>query len=308
MTIQLCSALVSKRIPFIRNLVTGPLPMQGETENNLTSSCSTGPCFEQLIYQLKNKAEFGSYNCHCFSRYFAIGREVRCHHLTCTVPRRSELDWTGRLLGWRNAEPAMEPSCQTQKMKFSWDDDSPVSPRKYKKRTTELPQCSHWVQDQQSNNGSMSNSDSVTDRRYSTQEISVKTSKEMEPAVSGTEQVNSTPEIVSSYDAHSQDLSFRFTKQWKKSYSVRKILFCDKNHYRKRFPTRSLQLEHANKSREAETRNLPSVSSSTLKSSESVAQARKDKHIIRRETRKVASMQERKTTSSFRMPWLNSAV
>ncbi|XP_038666707.1 putative deoxyribonuclease TATDN2 [Scyliorhinus canicula] len=171
-------------------------------------------------------------------------------------------------------------------MKFGWDD---ASPRKSRKCITELPQCS-----QQSNNRSLSNSDSVTEQEDSMQEISLKTSKETEPAFSCIEQVNSTPEIVSSRDAvfaHSQDLGFNYTNQRKKSFSFRKTLFSDKNHYRKRFTPRSSQLEHADESTETEKRNLPAVSSSTLKrSSESVIQT-DYKNVIRRESRKVTPAQ-----------------
>uniref|UniRef100_UPI00398E4DFE putative deoxyribonuclease TATDN2 n=1 Tax=Pristiophorus japonicus TaxID=55135 RepID=UPI00398E4DFE len=185
----------------------------------------------------------------------------------------------------------MEPSCQKQKMKFRWDDNAIDSPTKYRKYTTELPVS----QDQESNNEAMSNSDSVSDHIDSIQKISLKTGREKKPADSSIKQVNDMPEIVSSDDlafAQSQDLHFCCKNKWKKSYSFRKTLFSDKNHYRKRFAPRSPQLEPAEESTEAERGSLSAVLSSTSKkSSESVVKARDYKGIIRQETLKVASVQ-----------------
>ncbi|XP_043564470.1 putative deoxyribonuclease TATDN2 isoform X1 [Chiloscyllium plagiosum] len=177
---------------------------------------------------------------------------------------------------WRpNAEAVMQSSNQKRKVKFSLDDDSIESPRKYAR---EMPQFSRWKQARQSNNGS------VLDRVDSIQKIALKTNKEMGPAFSGIEQVNSTPETHGAV--------FNCTNQWKRSISFRKTLFGDKNHNPKRSTSRSPSLEHADESTTNERGSPPTVLSSTLKQgSISVVQRRHHKNHIQQETWKAASTQ-----------------
>ncbi|XP_060691024.1 putative deoxyribonuclease TATDN2 [Hemiscyllium ocellatum] len=169
----------------------------------------------------------------------------------------------------------MQSSNQKRKVKFSLDDDSIESPRKYAR---EMPQFSRWKQARQSNNGS------VLDRVDSIQKIALKTNKEMGPAFNGIEQVNSTPETHGAV--------FNCPNQWKRSISFRKTLFGDKNHNLKRSASRSPSLEHADESTTNERRSPPTVLSSTLKQrSISMVQRRHHKSHIQQETWKAAPTQ-----------------